>query len=270
MAEILRTVATIISLVELTSTAVRYLKVIKDAPKECQDICCKLHILETYAVCSFKELNRLGGPIQELFFELKNLETHVKPKQKIKLFRNCIMWVVLGKKEMEALLKNLDLKIKRDIKGTGVELLDLHVEFQMTLMLKSIEVGNKLSVIGQARNHNNMRQWIYHTICLYARDAKLKAIVLGIISSPNFSNFSIPEGILSRGSEFQFKGWLKAIPLDDFSYSPDLNKFPGHAETRVLDPAGDLGYSTRLIRGSIASRVINGSQVGHLSGEYSL
>ncbi len=56
-------------------------------------------------MCSFKELNRLGGPIQELFFELKNLETHVKPKQKIKLFRNCIMWVVLGKKEMEALLK---------------------------------------------------------------------------------------------------------------------------------------------------------------------
>lgn len=35
MAKILKTVTAIISLVELTSTAVQYLKAIKDVPKEC-------------------------------------------------------------------------------------------------------------------------------------------------------------------------------------------------------------------------------------------
>ncbi|KAF9034706.1 hypothetical protein BDZ89DRAFT_1062430 [Hymenopellis radicata] len=270
MAEILGTVTAIISLVELTSTAVRYLKAIKNAPKDCQDICRELHILETYAVdlknlvkgpqarCdedwarSFQELNRPGGPIQELFFQLKNLETRVKPKQKLKVFKHRVMWVALGKKESEALLKcvervigllkaaiqldhiKLDLEIKRDIEDvrtavdkvqTGVESLDFRVEFQTALMLKSIEVGNSFSVIGQARDYDidaidNVRQWFYHTVCSYAREAKLEAIASGIISSPNFSNFSIPQGILSRGSDFQFKGWLKAVSLDDFGHSP--------------------------------------------------
>ncbi|KAF8883391.1 hypothetical protein CPB85DRAFT_1233255, partial [Mucidula mucida] len=64
----------------------------------------------------------------------------------------------------------------------------------------------------------------------------------------------------------------KGILFDPFALDVcrDLNEFLGHAETRVLDPAGDLGYLTCLIRGSIVSRVINGSRVGHLSGEYSL
>lgn len=56
-------------------------------------------------VCSCQELNRPGGPIQELFFELKNLKTRIKPKQKMKLFRHHIMWVALDKKETEVLLK---------------------------------------------------------------------------------------------------------------------------------------------------------------------
>ncbi|KAF9047986.1 hypothetical protein BDZ89DRAFT_1257724 [Hymenopellis radicata] len=50
----------------------------------------------------------------------------------------------------------------------------------------------------------------------------------------------------------------------------DLNEFAGHADTRVLDPAGGLGYLTRLIPGSIAGRIREGSRVRPWRHEYSV
>ena len=49
----------------------------------------------------------------------------------------------------------------------------------------------------------------------------------------------------------------------------DLNEFPDHTETQVLDPVGGLGDPTRLIRGSITGRIREGSRVRPWGHEYS-
>ncbi|KAF9018958.1 hypothetical protein BDZ89DRAFT_1044166 [Hymenopellis radicata] len=64
----------------------------------------------------------------------------------------------------------------------------------------------------------------------------------------------------------------KAVQIQESRRLPgarDLNEFPDHADTRVLDPAGGLGYSTRLIRGSITGRIREGSRVQPWRHEYS-
>ncbi|KAF9025943.1 hypothetical protein BDZ89DRAFT_1040266 [Hymenopellis radicata] len=58
--------------------------------------------------------------------------------------------------------------------------------------------------------------------------------------------------------------------IRDPSYgSRDLNEFPDHTETRVLDPVGGLGDPTHLIRGSITGRIREGSRVRPWGHEYS-
>ncbi|KAJ3977890.1 hypothetical protein EV361DRAFT_876568 [Lentinula raphanica] len=125
MAEIIGTISSVISLAELASTAIRYLKAIKNANKECQDIVRELKILEAYVVDlknllssqshveedwaqSLSALDGQGGPLRELIFLLKNLETRVKPKKRFGMLKKRVAWAIYSKEETMELLKCIE------------------------------------------------------------------------------------------------------------------------------------------------------------------
>ncbi|KAJ3998538.1 hypothetical protein F5050DRAFT_1215161 [Lentinula boryana] len=197
MAEVIGTISSVISLAELCSSGIRYLKDVKNATKECQDIIRELKILEAYVAdlkdfltChsqveeewaqSFSALDKQGGPLRELVFLLKNLETRVKPrKKKLGILKQRVAWAIYSKEETTELLNciervtlilkaavqldavKLDIAIKKDIKDVreavdGVQLsidsLDVHANFQTTLMVRSLEASG-FEHINQSRDH---------------------------------------------------------------------------------------------------------------------
>lgn len=126
MAEILGIISSVVSIAELCSGTIRYLKAIKNAPKDCQDITRELKILETYVTDlrdiltsqsnvqegwaqSLSALDRPGGPLREIVFLLKNLETRMKPKKrKLGFMKQRVVWAFYGHEEAQSLLRSIE------------------------------------------------------------------------------------------------------------------------------------------------------------------
>ncbi|KAJ3844940.1 hypothetical protein F5878DRAFT_4257 [Lentinula raphanica] len=276
MAEIIGTISSVISLAELASTAIRYLKAIKNANKECLDIVRELKILEAYVVDlknllssqshveedwaqSLSALDGQGGPLRELIFLLKNLETRVKPKKRFGMLKKRVAWAIYSKEETMELLKciervtvilkaaiqldalKLDIAIKKDIEDmreavdgiqAGIDSLDVHANFQTTLMVKTLE-ANSFGHINRSRDHGIdsieiIRKWLYCMVASYTQDGMLVDLAGSLLSSSRMSNFSKPQHVLSEGNAFRFRGWLNSISVEDFGHNVE------HAFTILL------------------------------------
>ncbi|KAJ3750768.1 hypothetical protein DFH05DRAFT_1518947 [Lentinula detonsa] len=268
MAEVIGTISSVISLAELCSTGIRYLKAVKNATKECQDIIRELKILEAYVADlkdfltshsqveeewaqSLSALDKQGGPLRELVFLLKNLETRVKPrKKKLGILKQRVVWAIYSKEETTELLNciervalilkaavqldavKLDIAIKKDIKDVrqavdsvqlSVDSLDVQANFQTTLMVRSLEASG-FEHINRSRDHGIdsievVRKWLYCTVSSYTQEGMLIDLAGGLLSSTRLSKFAKPQHVLAQGNAFKFRGWLNSISVEDFGHN---------------------------------------------------
>ncbi|GAW08643.1 hypothetical protein LENED_010718 [Lentinula edodes] len=180
MATALGVASAIYSLADLTYKSICYIRSVKNAPKEAQDVARELQAMNVY-LSDLKDLLKSGGENKPWAESLCRLDTDggsftrmiillttlsqkiKKPKSRWLKLKNRTMWPIIGKEEVENLIQwDLDIAIKEDLEAVraDVRVVRDHTAFLTTFMLKMVHPGGEFDMISRAPRDRNYDHFV--------------------------------------------------------------------------------------------------------------